>query len=200
MVAYRAGAPISARQFLSDVRRAAGSLPPATHILNGCTDRYQFAVSLAAALLSGRVSLLPSSQAPEMLRRLARFAPDVLSLADEGGRGEAHQTEVPQIDVPQIDESRLLAYVFTSGSTGSPLPYPKTFGCMVRCVHEQARRLGLSGEARWALLATVPPQHMYGLEASVRLPLATGHALCAERPFYPADVSAALERLPRLVT
>ena len=38
---------------------------------------------------------------------------------------------------------------------------------------------------------------MYGLESSVLLALGSGHALCAERPFYPADVAAALERLPR---
>jgi acyl-coenzyme A synthetase/AMP-(fatty) acid ligase len=46
------------------------------------------------------------------------------------------------------------------------------------------------------MLATVPPQHMYGFESSVLLALAGGHALCAERPFYPADIVAALERLP----
>ena len=64
-------------------------------------------------------------------------------------------------------------------------------------MREQARRLALADGERWALLATVPPQHMYGLEASVLLPLASGHALCGEQPFYPADIAAAVERLPR---
>ena len=38
---------------------------------------------------------------------------------------------------------------------------------------------------------------MYGFETSVLLPMANGHALCAERPFYPADIAAALEAVPR---
>jgi acyl-coenzyme A synthetase/AMP-(fatty) acid ligase len=38
---------------------------------------------------------------------------------------------------------------------------------------------------------------MYGFEASVLLPLASGNALTAERPFYPADICAALARAPR---
>ena len=205
MVAYRAGAPILAGQFLSEVDRLARSLPPCRHVLNACTDRYHFAVGLAAAVTSGRVCLLPSSQAPHMLRQLVEFAPDVICLSDEDEgialprvlypRGSAP----PNIDrtPPQIDEAQLLAYVFTSGSTGTPLPYRKSFGPLIRCVREQARRLELAGPGRWAILATVPPQHMYGLESSVLLALGNGHALCAERPFYPADIAAALEPLPR---
>jgi acyl-coenzyme A synthetase/AMP-(fatty) acid ligase len=38
---------------------------------------------------------------------------------------------------------------------------------------------------------------MYGFESSVLLPLANGHALCAERPFYPADIVALLQAVPR---
>jgi acyl-coenzyme A synthetase/AMP-(fatty) acid ligase len=38
---------------------------------------------------------------------------------------------------------------------------------------------------------------MYGFESSVLMALADGHALCAERPFYPADIATALEALPR---
>jgi acyl-coenzyme A synthetase/AMP-(fatty) acid ligase len=181
--------------------------------LNACVDRYHFTVGLAAALISGRVSLLPSSQAPEMLRQLRVFAPDVVCLSDEAEasnglpcmtyprepcRGAADlAASVALCPVPDVDAAQLVAYVFTSGSTGTPLPHPKTFGRLIACVREQARRLDLTHTARWALLATVPPQHMYGFEASVLLPLAGGHALCAERPFYPADIAAALERLPR---
>jgi acyl-coenzyme A synthetase/AMP-(fatty) acid ligase len=191
------------------VRRLAHAFPPGSHVLNTCVDRYHFTVGLAAALLSGRVSLLPPSQAPEMMRQLGAFAPDVICLTDEAEPGHglprmtyplarmAASSGGGSIRMPLIDEAQLLAYVFTSGSTGAPLPYRKSFGRLIACVHEQARRLDLGGAHCWAILATVPPQHMYGLEASVLLPLANGHALCAERPFYPADVTAALERLPR---
>jgi acyl-coenzyme A synthetase/AMP-(fatty) acid ligase len=37
---------------------------------------------------------------------------------------------------------------------------------------------------------------MYGFESTVLLPLQSGGALCAERPFYPADIAEMLERLP----
>jgi acyl-coenzyme A synthetase/AMP-(fatty) acid ligase len=205
VVAYRAGAPILAGQFLSDVDRLARSLPPCRHVLNTCTDRYHFAVGLAAALTSGRISLLPSGQAPEIQRQLLEFAPDAICLTDEDEstalprvlypRGSASQNA--EGAAPQIDEAQLLAYVFTSGSTGTPLPYAKSFGRLIHCVREAARRLDLAGAARWAILATVPPQHMFGLESSVLLALGNGHALCAERPFYPADIAAALEPLPR---
>jgi acyl-coenzyme A synthetase/AMP-(fatty) acid ligase len=212
VVAYRGGEPICVARFLSDVRHVARSLPPCTHVFNACTDRYRFAVGLAAALLSGRISLLPSGHAPEMMRQLGAFAPGVICLTDEADGGSAlpcmlypaaHGTCPEDVasdavnGMPQVDEAQLIAYVFTSGSTGAPLPWRKSFGRLIGCVREQARRLDLSGGARWAILATVPPQHMYGLEASVLLPLGTGHALCAERPFYPADIVAALEQLPR---
>jgi acyl-coenzyme A synthetase/AMP-(fatty) acid ligase len=38
---------------------------------------------------------------------------------------------------------------------------------------------------------------MYGFESSVLLGLQTGSAICAERPFYPADVSSVLAAAPR---
>jgi acyl-coenzyme A synthetase/AMP-(fatty) acid ligase len=43
----------------------------------------------------------------------------------------------------------------------------------------------------------VPAQHMYGLESTVLMPLQSGAALHATRPFYPADICAELEGLPR---
>jgi len=214
VIAYRAGTPVLVSQFLADARRLVRSIPPCTHVLNACSDRYHFTVGLAAALISGRVSLLPSSQAPRMMQQLGAFAPDAICLTDEtdGSIALPRLLDLRQIlgasakyapavaaahAMPQIDAARLAACVFTSGSTGAPLPYRKSFGPLIGCVREGARRLGLARGARWAILATVPPQHMYGFEASVLLALACGHALCAERPFYPADIAAALERVPR---
>jgi acyl-coenzyme A synthetase/AMP-(fatty) acid ligase len=214
VIAYRAGAPVLVSEFLADAQRLMRSFPACSHVLNVCTDRYRFTVGLAAALLTRRVSLLPSSQAPQMMHQLAAFAPDAICLTDEADSTVAlprllypHEPlgasphEAPAAaavrEVPQVDEAQLAAYVFTSGSTGTPLSYRKTFGPLLSCMRESARRLGLAGGACWAILATVPPQHMYGFEASVLLALACGHALCAERPFYPADIAAALARLPR---
>ena len=38
---------------------------------------------------------------------------------------------------------------------------------------------------------------MYGFESTVLLALLSGNALSAERPFYPADVAAAVAAVPR---
>ena len=48
-----------------------------------------------------------------------------------------------------------------------------------------------------ALVATVPAQHSYGFESSVLLALLGDAAFDAGRPFYPADIAAALARVPR---
>ena len=171
-------------------------------MLNACADRYRFVVGLGACLARGQVSLLPSTHTPEVIRQLRAFAPDVVCLTDEA----ACPIALPQVGypataaqavgaVPQVDPEQLVAYVFTSGSTGAPVPHRKSWGRLNACVREESLRLGLSGGC--AIVATVPPQHMYGFESSVLLALANGHALCAERPFYPADIAAALTRVPR---
>jgi len=174
-----------------------------------CADRYRFAVGLAACLLTRRVSLLPPTRTPEVIRQLAAFAPDVFCLTDEDEceialpRVRFPQSQAPDPDpqrpwrVPEIGAEQLSAYVFTSGSTGVPMPYPKSWGKLVRSVRDGAARLGLGDGRSHALLATVPAQHMYGLESSVLLALQSGGALCAERPFYPADILSELESLPR---
>jgi acyl-coenzyme A synthetase/AMP-(fatty) acid ligase len=99
--------------------------------------------------------------------------------------------------VPRIAASQLAAIVFTSGSTGMPVPYKKTWGLLSRCIQSGAPRLGLADGRSHALIGTVPGQHMYGFESTVLLALLSGNALSAERPFYPADIAAAVRALPR---
>lgn len=208
VVAYRAGVALTVRQFLSDVEHVQRALGDAAHVLNACHDRYRFTVGFAAGLTAGKVSLLPSTHTPEVIRQLKVFAPDAVCLTDCADCDiqlpqVRYPLDLPRADagttvaVPQIDATQLAAYVFTSGSTGMPLPYRKTWGPLVQCVREEALRLGLEGRTPWSIVATVPPQHQYGLESSVLIALANAHALCAERPFYPADIAATLAAVPR---
>jgi acyl-coenzyme A synthetase/AMP-(fatty) acid ligase len=206
VIAYRAEAPVTAQRFLSDAAHLAQSLPPGTHVLNVCADRYRFTVGLAACLMTGRVSLLPSTHTPEVIGQLASFAPDAFCLTDDSKcdialpqvlySEELSAEELPW-SVPAIPVTQLAAIVFTSGSTGMPLPYRKTWGRLARCVRDGAPRLGLLDGRSHALIGTVPAQHMYGFESTVLLALMSGNAFCAERPFYPADVSAAVTGVPR---
>jgi acyl-coenzyme A synthetase/AMP-(fatty) acid ligase len=208
VVAYRAGAPLTVRQFLHDVERVAAGLGSSRHILNACADRYRFTVGFAAALTLGKVSLLPSTRTSEVIRQLQDFAPDAVCLTDDpqceiqlpqlrypAATGLADPQAAPA--VPQIEASQLATYVFTSGSTGTPLPFSKTWAPLLQCVREEAQRLGLEAGSRWSIVATVPPQHQYGFESSVLMALANGHAFAAEHPFYPSDIASVLRSLPR---
>ena len=211
VLAYRGGKAISAAEFLRDVRALAAQLPAGAHVLNACADRYRFTVGLAASLMRNKCSILPTTHAPEVIRELRSFAPDVFCLSDD-----PHcPIELPQLlypeppvdsarrrpadepwSVPQIDSEQLAAYIFTSGSTGSPQPHAKLWGLLVRSVCAEAARLPGLDQRGCAVLGTVPAQHMYGFESTVLLPLQSGGALCAERPFFPVDISAILQALP----
>jgi len=206
VVAYRAGVPITAQSFLSDAEHLARSFPAGNHVLNVCADRYQFTVGLAACLMTGRVSLLPSTHTPEVIGQLASFAPDAFCLTDDRrcdiSLPKVYYPEgLPTADiawaVPEIPVTQLAAIVFTSGSTGTPLPYKKTWGRLARCVRDGAPRLGLLDGRPHVLIGTVPPQHMYGFESTVLLALMTGNSFSADRPFYPADIAATVAAVPQ---
>jgi acyl-coenzyme A synthetase/AMP-(fatty) acid ligase len=195
IVAYRSGLAVTVQQFLDDANQAARGLSGSKHVLNICADRYQFTVGLAACLMSERVSLLPSTHTPQVIAQLKAFAPDACCLTDETRcdidlpqiyypdlfrRPSPQARAEPRFDVPRIPSAQLAAIVFTSGSTGTPVPYRKTWGLLARCVQNGAPRLGLLDGRSHSLVGTVPGQHMYGFESTVLLALA-----------------AAVQRLPR---
>jgi acyl-coenzyme A synthetase/AMP-(fatty) acid ligase len=204
-VAYRAGKPLAAWQFLADVERLAKLIPPGVAVLNACTDRYHFAVGLVAAFIADRVSLLPPTHTPEVVRQIRAMTPSATCLTDHRHCSidlpqimfpDAPAPRSPSWRVPVIPTQCVVADVFTSGSTGMPLPHRKRWGPLMNCVRVAANRLGIDNIAAMTIVATVPPQHMYGLETSVLLSLQSGHAFCAEHPFYPADICGVLTAAP----
>ena len=206
VVAWRHDGPVTVERFLSDVRCLASGLPAGGHVLNVCADRYRFTVGLAASLVRGKISLLPSTHTPETVRQLLAFAPDAFCLTDSPAcdidlpqhRFLENAEATPSPDgsaVPMIAADQTVAYVFTSGSTGAPMPHPKTWGALVRNIAAEADRLGGVGKP-FTLIGTVPPQHMYGFESTVLLALLSGGAIWSGRPFYPADIADALDAVP----
>ena len=205
IVAWRGEGPVSLQQFLAEVHQLAALLPASKHLLNMCSDRYRFSVGLAAAIVAGKVNLLPSTHTPETVRQIQVFAPDVFCLTDS----DLCAVDLPQLrypdsalrtagvlPIPQIETSQRIAVVFTSGSTGIPQPHPKTWGALVGSVQAEALRLGLLQNPRCTLIGTVPPQHMYGFESTVLMAWQSGHALSHAQPFYPADICQALAAVP----
>lgn len=209
VLAYSQDKPITLADFLTDVWLLTAALPAGRHVLNSCGDRYRFAVGVAAALLAGKISLLPPILTPEMVRQVKNFAPDVFCLTDQ----PQQSIDMPQItwadavtdrawapadglvdrcDIPRIPASQTAAIVFTSGSTGSPVAHRKSWGGLVQSVRAEAARLGLLDGRRHSIVATVAPQHMYGFESSVLIALQSGAAMSASHPFFPADICSAL--------
>jgi acyl-coenzyme A synthetase/AMP-(fatty) acid ligase len=208
IIAHRPEGPVTVAQFLADVRQLAGLLPAGDSILNVCEDRYRFMVGLAAGLIAGKVSLLPASHTPEAVRQLKGFAPDLFCLHD----GKGGEIDLPQLAyptpaalpdathaadaIPEIDAERVAVCLFTSGSTGAPVAQRKTWGALVKNGLTEAERLGLDRTGH-AIVGTVPAQHSYGFESTVLLSLHGNCAAWSGRPFYPADIAAALAAVPR---
>ena len=204
--AYRKGCRLSVERFLCDVSRLAASLPDRRYLLNLCADRYHFAVRFAAALLRRQINLLPPNETPDLIERLVSQYPGVYCLSDRmTGLQSLETVLLPELDdpgaaalpIPDVAETQVAAIVFTSGSTGEPVPYRKTWGSLVRVALAEIEILHLRARSGMALVGTVPPQHVFGLEATVLMVMQGGFPLHARRPFYPADIRAELASLPR---
>lgn len=208
LLALRRGSPVTVRQFIADVLQAASRLPDRCHVLNACTDRYAFCVGFAAALLRGQVTVLPPNQTAEMVAQLGRSFPDLYCLADDPSLHiglpvvalPTRSADPCSVAVmPAIPADRVAAQVLTSGSTGTPRAHVKRWHELVQstrgaaAVHALA--LGRATLDGVTFVATVPPQHMYGLESSVLLALCSGAILDSGRPFYPQDIADSLARV-----
>jgi acyl-coenzyme A synthetase/AMP-(fatty) acid ligase len=207
-IAWRRGEAVSAGAFVAEALLLAESLPAGGRPVNLCQDRYHFALGLAAALLRGQTSLLPPNALPETLRQVPPGPAPYLLFDDPGFDAAGLPTQrvqrpagaTPVEQVPSIDAALEAVCLLTSGSTGAPTPHAKRWGTLVRNIGAEAealaRHLGRPTLQGLTLVATVPAQHSYGLESSVLLALLGGAAFEAARPFYPADITAALAAVP----
>ena len=205
VLAWENGHPITYGRFLSDVGALADLLPEKSTVINLAEDRYRFLVGFAAALVRGQTTLLPPSRAPGALARIAREYGAGYCLVD--GTEKVEQLPSYQIStgtwtstdsgkVPRIPVDHPALVAFTSGSTGSPQPNSKTWGSLVAVARSTGTRLGLKTSDPMTVVATVPHQHMYGLEVSIMLPIQHGMAFYMGRPLFSEDVRLALEEVP----
>jgi acyl-coenzyme A synthetase/AMP-(fatty) acid ligase len=77
------------------------------------------------------------------------------------------------------------------------MPHPNSWGALTKSGKAEFERLGIAAHRNTSVLGTVPPQHMYGLEFTVVMGMQGGFAMHAGRPFFPSDICAELEALPR---
>ncbi|MGA0587680.1 AMP-binding protein [Dyella sp. KRB-257] len=205
-VAWRHGAPVSARAFLADVQHVADRLPHACAAVNLCEDRYAFLVAFSAIVLRGQTNLLPSSRAPRAIDEVMAAHPGCYALGELAlDPVPPHYHRLPPLSAradacpaewPQIDADQIVAIGYTSGSTGQPAAHVKTWRSFHVSNAGNLRLLREHVDGPFNVVATVPPQHMYGMEMSVLLPLLGDVAVCGSRPFFPADVAATLAAVP----
>ena len=208
-LAFVDGQPVSAGTFLAQVRAVAALLPEASHAVNLCQDRYHYLVAFCAVALRGQATLMPSSRTRAAIDLVRGNFPASYCIGEAHAcaadlAGEAPYVRLPdplpRLDgpTPRVAADALAAIGFTSGSTGAPTPHAKTWGSFARSTLQNLAALtGLwSPGAQAHVVATVPPQHMYGMEMSVLLPLLGGTSVHAGRPFFPADIVDALAVLP----
>lgn len=203
VVFRRSKQPVSHEQFLRQCAALTRQLPPAPYFVNLCEDRYLFVLAFCASLLRGATSLFPPNRLANTIDDIVADFPGAICLSDlpvEGITRPQWSVSEPTPDVP-ISAQTFLAgrdddafVVFTSGSTGRPQPHPKRWSDLMLNARLAARRFGIDASA--SLIATVPPQHLYGLELSVAVPLAIGAAASAGRPFFPQDICTELASCP----
>ncbi|WP_425602271.1 AMP-binding protein [Luteimonas aquatica] len=216
-IAFDADREIPLETFFAHVRALAARLPEATHAVNLCEDRYRFLVAFCAVALRGQTTLLPPSRTRAAIDEVRALHPGSYCLGDGEpcGCDQAHLAPLPHYialpdplpreagPLPLVDDAMLVAIGFTSGSTGVPKPNPKTWrNFRTSTAQNLAALAGLWPEEQTLhVVATVPPQHMYGMEMSVMLPLHGNVAVHGGRPFFPQDVAQALgeARGPRLL-
>lgn len=207
VVAMHEGDAITAAQFLAHVEQVAALLPEALAAVNLCEDRYAFLVAFCAIALRGQANLLPPSRAPHAVEEVMAAHPGCHAVGDgvldpaprryrvlpalAPGSLLSEPTQWPFVPAMQN-----VVVGYTSGSTGTPRPNVKTWSSLHASAAGDLRMLHQAVGERFSVVATVPPQHTYGMEMSVLLPLLGDIQVHSGRPFFPADIAAALMQMP----
>jgi acyl-CoA synthetase (AMP-forming)/AMP-acid ligase II/3-hydroxymyristoyl/3-hydroxydecanoyl-(acyl carrier protein) dehydratase len=203
------GGAITAASFFSQARGLAQALPGLPSVINLCESRRGFMLGFAAALMRGQTSLLPPGRGRGDWEPLQRRFPDAYVLSEEPLDAQrcfdlspflapraAGSTQGP-LPMPQIGSAQSAAILFTSGSTGQPAAHHKTWGQLWRGAAHLADALNWGERPACALVGSVSPQHMFGLEATVMLPWYAGVPVHAHKPLLAADIEIALRQCAR---
>ncbi len=205
-LAWHGGQAVTHARFAADVAALAARLPAAPAVLNLCENRYHFMTAFVAAGGRRQQTLLPSSRAPAALNALLDAHPGCYALCDEPIAGFAgHALDVREgratagdAGAMPVDASAPAILAHTSGSSGAASAHQKTWAEL--CASARLSAAVLARHAGQALplnvIATVPAQHMYGLEFSVMLPLAAGCAAHEGRPLFFDDLARVAAEVP----
>ena len=203
IVARRNGDEVRIDEFVGCAVSLARRLPALPYAINLCTDRYEFLLGFCAAVIARQCTLLPPNRQRQTLLGIAKDYEGAYVLGGDCVDGveffspDDTDNAEPVAEIPLVADSQLCAIAFTSGSTGEPKPNRKTWKTLCTSTFDTADLILDIRDSTINAVATVPPQHMWGLEMSVLMPLLANVAISAKTPFFPQDIFAALRELPR---
>ncbi|MEE8059384.1 MAG: AMP-binding protein, partial [Pseudomonadales bacterium] len=200
---------INQATFLSAAMALAEKLPDHSHAINLCQDRSLFLLSFTAVLLRSMTNLLPPNRQQQTVIDIASDYHDCFVIADSAQ--DYQQLSIFRIDTlncyhqttdvtipkpPLIEAEHIAAITFTSGSTGKPSANKKLWRTLVGTAARLAKRF-LDKDTSPTIVATVPPQHMYGLEMTIMMALQGRCSMATGQPFYPQDIATTLTAIPQ---
>lgn len=202
---------VSIQQFINTVVALSKVLPKdKQHVINLCENRYLFTVVLCASILKNHTNLLPSNRNTETQKRLSERYKKTYIIHDSTfddkeflsdlfvfnlNNANIQNTETVS-EIPLIDLNQLVAISFTSGSTGNAKPNEKTWNTFVASTKINSHYMLPESQDTIQVLATVPAQHMWGLETSVLMALFADVCVVDSKPLFPEDIKNILEKLP----
>lgn len=182
IVGWRRREPVTGARFLDEAGRwqAAFEAHPGGRVALFFQEGLGFAAALFGAWQAGKQVWLPGDLTPAsrlaLRSRVDAFAGDV---APPEGLPHIEPSAAPAPAVRPLDPEAQQLVVFTSGSTGQPQALPKRLRQLFDEVSALEQAFG-AAPAGAAVLASVSPQHVYGLLFRVLWPLATGRPLQAQ--------------------
>jgi acyl-coenzyme A synthetase/AMP-(fatty) acid ligase len=203
-------ASFSASEVAAAVATLAAALPRRQHLLQCCTDTCELVLSTLAAWSAGQCVVMPSTRLAADVDRLAGLYPDSHVLDGQafatlvrgcaqaprqGGDACAMLVAAapPRWPAPAVPADMPAVVLFTSGSTREPRAHVKTIDMLVRGAATFAGAFAPLSRPP-LLVGTVDCHHMFGLEANLMAAIECGYALATQRPQFPTDLAALLQR------
>lgn len=198
---------IDTNQFVEHVYQLAESLPNGRYAINLCENRYLFLVGFCAAILRGDINLLPPNKNIATQKQLDEDYRGCYIIHD----GCDIKEKMPAINmlsvslapehhvkraIPMIADDQLACISFTSGSTGQSKPNLKYWRTLHRSSAINYKFMVPDCAGTVYQLATMPAQHMWGLETSVLMAMFSDICMSDAKPLFPQDIFAVLDALP----
>jgi len=200
---------VTGKQFLFDVNQVAQRLPSnCNYVINLCDNRYLFLVSICAAIVCRKCNLLPPNKNTVTQTELHNryngsyilhdgcvelaLGIEQTNLADF----KWSNTPTEKVENSEIALEQIALISFTSGSTGVPKANLKTWRTLQQSSLINAQHMLPEQDQTFYHLATVPGQHMWGLETSVVMALFANVCLVDAQPLFPHDILKILSSMP----